>query len=273
MPVAEITYPDLPRTGRYPTKHLVGQGGHYPQAAFHGLIVKTAEAIVPLLMHPLRLVGKDIKETQIAAELLSNFLRLEDQALPGSRLSHDIAAASAPVRPIGLTIVETISCISSLINRRESGLSQFHDRIAAICLTTFNTIVTRYRCFDLALRAAYRASRAALRSVCKASSRLAVSANVRSACASAARFASMASSASRAFLSSFSISRAFLAELRSPATATRAACRSAKPGSPAWARNFSSAVFFAFVAAFRRSTKSGALDRRIYLPSQELIVQ
>jgi hypothetical protein len=106
MPVAEIAYPDLPRTGRYPTKHLVGQGGQYPQAAFHGLIVKTAEAIVPLLMHPLRLVGKDIKETQIAAELLSNFLRLEDQALPGSRLSHDIAAASAPVRPIGLTIVE-----------------------------------------------------------------------------------------------------------------------------------------------------------------------
>jgi hypothetical protein len=146
-------------------------------------------------------------------------------------------------------------------------------RTSAICPTTFNTIVTRYRRFDLALRAAYRASLAAFCSVCKASSRLAVSAKARSACASAARFASIASSASRAFLSAFSISRAFSAAVRSPASATRVVCRSAKPGSSAWARNFSSAAFFALVAAFRRSTKSGALDRRIYPTSQELIVR
>ena len=86
---------------------------------------------------------------------------------------------------------------------RNCGLVDDHDilaarriTISAICPTIFNAAVTYYRRFDLALRAAYRASLAALRSVCKASSRLAASARARSACVSAARFASIASSAS-----------------------------------------------------------------------------
>jgi hypothetical protein len=44
----------------------------------HGLIVPTAETIVPAPMHPLRPVRKGIKNAELAAQLFSNFLRLED---------------------------------------------------------------------------------------------------------------------------------------------------------------------------------------------------
>ena len=42
------------------------------------MIVLTAETIVPPPMHPLRPVRKDIKNAKLAAQLFSNFLRLED---------------------------------------------------------------------------------------------------------------------------------------------------------------------------------------------------
>ena len=59
------------------TKHPLGACRQCSEAVLHGLIVHTAELIVPP-MHRLRLVRKDIKNAKLAAQLFSNFLRLED---------------------------------------------------------------------------------------------------------------------------------------------------------------------------------------------------
>ncbi len=118
--------------------------------------------------------------------------------------------------------------------------------------------------FDLVFRAAYRASLAALRSVCNASSRFAVSITVRSACNAASCLASIANLSSRAFVSAFSIPRTRLPSARSAALAARAFCRSAEVGSAALARNFSRSAFFAFAAAFRRSMKLRSLNPAIH---------
>ena len=69
---------ELLRAGREPTKHPLGEGRRRSDAILHGLIVHTAEPIVPPPMHPLRFVRKDIKNAKLAAQLFSNFLRLED---------------------------------------------------------------------------------------------------------------------------------------------------------------------------------------------------
>ena len=53
-------------------------GRQRSDAVLHGLIVLTAELVVPPPMHRLRLVRKDIKNAKLAAQLFSNFLRLED---------------------------------------------------------------------------------------------------------------------------------------------------------------------------------------------------
>jgi hypothetical protein len=55
---------ELLRTGGEPTKHPLGEGGQRCDAVLYRLIVDTAETIVPLPMHPLRFVRKDIKERQ-----------------------------------------------------------------------------------------------------------------------------------------------------------------------------------------------------------------
>jgi hypothetical protein len=66
--------------------HPLGAGRQRSDAVLHGLIVLTAETIVPLPMHALRLLREVIKNAQLTAQQFSDFLRLEDQASSWSRL-------------------------------------------------------------------------------------------------------------------------------------------------------------------------------------------
>jgi hypothetical protein len=73
-------------TSREPPQHSLGKVVQRSDAGLHGYIVLMAETIVPPPMHPLRPVREGIENPQLPAQQFPNFLRLEDQALSGSRL-------------------------------------------------------------------------------------------------------------------------------------------------------------------------------------------
>jgi hypothetical protein len=58
--------------------HPLGVGRQRSDAVLHGLIVLTAESVVPPPMHPLRLLREVIKDAQLTAQQFPNFLPFED---------------------------------------------------------------------------------------------------------------------------------------------------------------------------------------------------
>jgi hypothetical protein len=117
-------------TSREPPQHSLGKVVQRSDAGLHGYIVLMAETIVPPPMHPLRPVREGIENPQLPAQQFPNFLRIEDQALSGSRLPCRIRVVSQ----FEFSFVSLCSIASAWASISEASSVKLHCLIAVAAL-------------------------------------------------------------------------------------------------------------------------------------------